>query len=112
MNGFAATAKDIGARHAGEIEDVFGALSADAKPVGEADRYDVSDLMMSYWSNFARSANPNGPGLAGVAGVRKGPDGDQVMHLGPQSQASADASRPRYVVLDQLAQRARTMPTQ
>jgi hypothetical protein len=34
------------------------------------------------------------------------------MHIGPESKASADALRPRYIVLDQMTQHARTMPTQ
>ena len=56
VNGVAATAHDIGARHAGEIEYVFGTLdSVPHVTWEEADRR-LSDLMMSYWSNFARSA--------------------------------------------------------
>ena len=62
-------AKDIGARHAGEIEYVFGALDVRRQSaVGAAD-VAISEQMMSYWTNFAKAGNPNGRGLAGVAGV-------------------------------------------
>ena len=63
VNGVTATQKDIGARHAGEIEYVFGALDSVPNVTWEEADRKLSDLMMSYWSNFARSADPNGPGL-------------------------------------------------
>jgi para-nitrobenzyl esterase len=109
VNGITATAKDIGARHAGEIEYVFGALSADAKAAWEPIDTTISEQMMSYWTNFAKTGTPNGPGLPDWPAYRAS-DGYQVMHIGPQSRAAADATRPRYVVLDQMAQRDRTMP--
>ena len=49
VNGITATAKDIGARHAGEIEYVFGALPADAKAAWEPIDTTISEQMMSYW---------------------------------------------------------------
>ena len=71
----------------------------------------VSDVMQRYWTNFAKTGNPNGPGLPEWPAYRAS-DGYQVMHIGPESKASADALRPRYIVLDQMTQHARTMPTQ
>jgi para-nitrobenzyl esterase len=107
VNGVPATAGDIGARHAGEIEYVFGALDSVPKVTwDEADRK-LSDLMMSYWSNFARSADPNGPGLPKWPGYEKA-SGDQVMHLDVQSQAKPATDRARYEALDAIAARART----
>jgi para-nitrobenzyl esterase len=111
VNRIAVTAKDIGARHAGEIEYVFGALSSDAKAAWEPIDTTISGQMMSYWTNFAKTGNPNGPGLPEWPAYRAS-DGYQVMHIGPESKASADALRPRYIVLDQMTQHARTMPTQ
>jgi len=53
-----------GANHADEIRYVFGTL-ASAGGVGEPRPADLamSELMMSYWINFARTGDPNGPGL-------------------------------------------------
>ncbi len=86
VNGITATAKDIGARHAGEIEYVFGALSSDAKAAWEPIDTTISEQMMSYWTNFAKTGTPNGPGLPEWPAYRAS-DGYQVMHIGPQSKA-------------------------
>jgi para-nitrobenzyl esterase len=106
LNGVAATAKDVGARHAGEIEYVFGALASDTKAPWEPADTALADLMMSYWTNFARSGNPNGPGLPDWPAYQMA-DGYQVMHLSEQSHAAPDAMRPRYLALDDLTARLR-----
>ena len=106
VNGFAATAHDIGARHAGEIEYVFGALDSVPHVTWEEADRKLSDLMMSYWSNFARSANPNGAGLPKWPGYDEG-TGDQVMHLDVQSQARPAADRARYEALDAITAKSR-----
>lgn len=103
------TAEDIGARHAGEIEYVFGALdSLPDVPWQAGDRH-LSDLMMTYWSNFARSGDPNGPGLPAWPPYEGGPAG-QVMHLDVASRAALDANRARYETLDALATAAPSPP--
>jgi len=101
VEGVPATATDVGARHAGEIEYVFGALDtiADA-PWEPADRQ-LSDLMMTYWSNFARTGDPNGPGQPTWPRHTE-PDGFQVMHLDATSRSAPDALRSRYVGLDAI----------
>ena len=71
VNGQPATAADVGARHAGEIEYVFGALDSQPKvPWEPADRA-LSDLVMSYWSNFAKSGRPERPGAPAVAALHR-----------------------------------------
>jgi para-nitrobenzyl esterase len=51
-----------GATHGAEMSYVFGNLDTHqgAPPASEAA---LSDRMMNYWANFARSGDPNGPGL-------------------------------------------------
>ena len=63
INGKPATAKDVGARHAGEIEYVFGQLDSVPKVTWDKSDRALSDQMMSYWSNFAKTGDPNGSGL-------------------------------------------------
>jgi len=101
VNGQPATAADVGARHAGEIEYVFGTLdSVDGVSWAESDRR-LSDEIMSYWSNFARAGDPNGPGLPPWPRL-SGKDGFQVMHLDETSRAAPDSLRPRYEALDAI----------
>jgi para-nitrobenzyl esterase len=57
--------EELGAAHSFEVPYVFGNLSAtgfSAANYGPDDRR-LSDLMTSYWSNFAKRGDPNGPGL-------------------------------------------------
>jgi para-nitrobenzyl esterase len=106
INGKLATAEDIGARHAGEIEYVFGALdSLPDVPWQPGDR-PLSDLMMSYWSNFAKTGDPNGPDLPTWPRYEAGP-GALVMHLDVTSRARPVSTRARYETLDALATAAR-----
>jgi para-nitrobenzyl esterase len=88
------------APHASEIEFVFGMLSSRELPWRPEDRK-VSELMGSYWSNFARSGDPNGPGLPPWPAYR-GQDGYEVMHLVADPHAARDNHRGRYEFLDGL----------
>lgn len=49
----------LGAVHGTEVAYVFGALN---QSYADADRA-ISSAMQQYWTNFAKSGNPNGPGL-------------------------------------------------
>jgi para-nitrobenzyl esterase len=50
-----------GANHAAEIAFVFRNLEMMGKPATDA--VALSDLVSSYWVNFAKTGDPNGPGL-------------------------------------------------
>jgi para-nitrobenzyl esterase len=56
------TAERYGAFHASEIVYVFDNLSMLARPFTDVDKK-LSDEMSSYWVNFAKNGDPNGPGL-------------------------------------------------
>ena len=60
----------MGAFHGLELPFVFGNLELKHSALGMLmppkelpDSRRLSDTMMGYWSNFARSGDPNGPGL-------------------------------------------------
>jgi len=99
VNGVPVKREDIGARHAGEIEYVFGTLDSVPKVVWDPQDRAISEQMMGYWTNFARTGNPNGPGLPewpryGAAG------GYPVLHINDTTKAAPDAQRARYQALD------------
>jgi para-nitrobenzyl esterase len=51
-----------GASHGTEIPFVFGNLKNNFTPASDGDE-PLSELMSSYWVNFAKAGDPNGPGL-------------------------------------------------
>jgi para-nitrobenzyl esterase len=100
VNGVPATARDIGARHAGEIEYVFGTLdlSLPDVPWEPADRK-LSETMTSYWANFARTGDPNGTGLPLWPRYDEN-SRRRVLHLDDTVQDAPDVLRPRYEAID------------
>jgi para-nitrobenzyl esterase len=95
----AATSREIGARHAGEIEYVFGSLriSLPKVPWEPGDRR-LSEIMTTYWANFARTGDPNGPGLP--EWPRYEAKGRRILHLDVTIRDTEDVLRPRYEALD------------
>jgi para-nitrobenzyl esterase len=55
--------------------------------------------MSSYWTNFAKTGNPNGPGLPEWPEY-SAKTGNTVMHLRAHAEAKPDEYRARYEFLD------------
>ncbi len=57
----------------------------------------MAQLASSYWVNFAKSGNPNGPGLANWPAYR---EAKEVMRLTAEPSSGPDPALRRYEVLD------------
>ena len=88
------------APHSAEIEFVFRVLSSRHLPWRPED-HAVSELMADYWTNFAKTGNPNGPGLP-LWPAYDASTGDQVMHIKTQSVSAPDAQRARYEFIERV----------
>ena len=95
----AASGSEPRAAHAWEIEYVFRVLSSKNLPWRDED-HQVSELMSSYWTNFAKSGDPNGPGLPMWPAYTK--DDYRIIHLKPKPEVTPDYDRGRYLFLDQV----------
>jgi para-nitrobenzyl esterase len=99
------TAADIGARHAGEIEYVFGTLDSRPKVPWEPSDRKLSDVMATYWTNFARTGDPNGAGLPSWPRYESGKH--RVLHLDEAIRETAEMWRARYEAIDAYVQKQR-----
>jgi para-nitrobenzyl esterase len=72
----------FGAFHTGEIPYVFNNLGMLDRPWEETDSM-VTDYMSSYWVNFVKNGDPNGPGLPEWAPYD--PSRHEVMQLGEKT---------------------------
>lgn len=87
----------MGAYHSADIEFVFGAFGSKQIPWTAADRQ-VSAQMMSYWTNFAKTGNPNGKGLPQWPEY-KAESGWPLLYFGAKTEANKDDQRARYEFL-------------
>ena len=82
--------------HSDDIEYVFGTLDTRPGAVWRPEDRVLSEQMMRYWTNFARTGDPNGKGLP------KWPryDADkQILHLDSTISATPDSTRAQYEFL-------------
>jgi para-nitrobenzyl esterase len=87
-----------GAFHSDDIEYVFGNLDSRAGAHWRPEDRQLSEEMQSYWTNFAKTGDPNGPGLPHWP-TYNAADGWQVLHLDATTQAEPDAQRARDLFL-------------
>jgi len=100
-----------GAFHSDEIDYVFGTLDSRPDAHWQPEDYKLSDLVETYWTNFAKTGDPNRAvtprGLESFEGPTEIPkwprynegDGWQILHLDVDSQAGPDPYRVRYLFL-------------
>lgn len=91
----------IGAFHSDDIEYVFGTLDSRQQAAWRPEDRKLSNEIGQYWTNFARTGNPNGPGLPEWPTYAPA-DGWDVMHLDAESAAKPDTLRNRYLFLDSV----------
>jgi para-nitrobenzyl esterase len=104
----------LGAPHGEELAYVFNNIGnaealrnsdtfRDARP----DAYDakLADIVSSYWVNFARQLDPNGPGLPQWAAFEPA-KGDQVLELGDTVGMRAHPDNPGIEFLERYQARA------
>ena len=105
----------IGAFHSDDIEYVFGTLDSREGATWRPEDRALSNQIGQYWTNFARTGDPNGVpngrslsgGAQNSADLPKWPtyapaDDWQVMHLDATSAAAPDTQRPRYLFLQSV----------
>jgi para-nitrobenzyl esterase len=82
--------------HSDDIEYVFGTL--DTRPGAQIRPEDraLSEAMMRYWTNFARTGNPNGKGLPVWP---RFDEKRELLHLDRTITAGPDTTRPQYEFL-------------
>lgn len=100
----------IGVFHSDDIEYVFGTLDSRPEAKWRPEDYKLSNEIGEYWTNFARTGNPNGGALSTNEDL--GADSDlpnwptydaadnwQTMHLNAVSEARPATHRDRYEFL-------------
>jgi para-nitrobenzyl esterase len=99
----AGSSRDAGAFHASEIVYVLDNLDAVPWLSDEADRA-LARLASSYWVNFVRSGDPNGPGLPRWPSHRGA--GAPVMALDAPAKAGPEEWRERHIFLKRVVDEA------
>ena len=82
--------------HSSEIDYVFGTLDTRPEAVWQPEDRKLSEQMMNYWTNFAKTGDPNGPGLPEWP---KYGEHDELIHLDTVITSGPDTLRPRYEFL-------------
>nr|MDP9148088.1 carboxylesterase family protein [Acidobacteriota bacterium] len=86
------------AYHSAEIEYVFGTLDSKKLP-WRAEDYKLSEQIGTYWTNFAKTGNPNGSGVTDWP-LYEEQSGYRVMHLAGNLRAIPDDHRKQFEFLD------------
>ncbi len=94
-------AQRFGAFHTSEVPYVMNTLSMSDRPFTDAD-HKIADRLSSYWSNFAKTGDPNGSGLPEWA-----PAGatHEIMELGDKNAPIPPADPARFAFFESVLTR-------
>jgi para-nitrobenzyl esterase len=94
----------MGASHSSEIEYALGNLATNKAYSWSADDYKVSETMESYFANFIKTGDPNGPGLPQWYSLQTRPP--RIMVIDINTHAEPEKNAQRYMLLDSLYKQA------
>ncbi len=93
-----------GASHSSEIEYALGNLPTNRVYAWQPGDYKVSEILQSYFINFIKTGNPNGPGVPTWPAVNSGGPA-RVMYIDTNTKAETEKTRERYLLLDKISTR-------
>lgn len=82
--------------HSDELEYVFGTLDTRVGATWRPEDRKLSDELIAYWTNFARTGDPNGKGLANWPRYDRD---HQLLHLDAPLTTGPDTARPQFEFL-------------
>jgi len=82
--------------HSDDIEYVFGTLDTRPGAVWRPEDRKLSEQVMGYWTNFAKTGDPYEPGMPQWPRYDKG---SAILHLDSDITTGPDSTRPRYEFL-------------
>lgn len=92
--------KQIGARHAAEIEYAMGNLHLVKEFAWTQDDFKTSETMLSYFTNFVKTGNPNGEGVPAWTAAKSGDQSPPVMIINTESKEIKASNDARYLFHD------------